>query len=198
MHPIILHRSPYSSFQNSTCWLILETWLWISKFNGKALLHCCPSLSEVARGRWLPSPDSVPDHGGVIPRLSVPDFVSQALENNQSCETKPGTGSLGSGLSVNYVRAYVIYCAWDQSYNACESEIVSKCVCLTQNAWELAALGIPHNNQNCTSYSLIPRNHVSLSFANDNPASNKSLQVGQPHSHTCAKLLSLTASSKSC
>ena len=52
-----------------------------------------------------------PDHGGVIPRLSDPDFVSQALENNQSCETKSGTGSLGSRLSVNYVRAYVIYCA---------------------------------------------------------------------------------------
>ena len=28
----------------------------------------------------------------------------------------------------------------DRGYNACESEIVSKCMCLTQNAWELAPL----------------------------------------------------------
>ena len=47
-----------------------------------------------------------------IPRLSVPDFVSQLWRIiGAARQIKSGTESLGSRLSVNYVRAYVIYCA---------------------------------------------------------------------------------------
>ena len=71
------------------------------------------SIQVVSRRVWL-------RETSLVPRLSVPDFVSQlwrktkaaknqscgfclaALEKNQSCETKPGTESLGTRLTRDY------------------------------------------------------------------------------------------------
>ena len=72
-------------------------------------------------------------------------------------------------LNHDTVIAYVIYCmlgAWDRGYNACESDIVSKCVCLMQNAWVgSCALLVCSLCLISISYSCLQPNHLTLSIS---------------------------------
>lgn len=78
--PIVLHCSPLISFQNSTCWFILETWFWSSTCDSTAILDL--PYAELCVETIIKSADYV--------LLSILVFVTKCMHLTQNvCELAP-------------------------------------------------------------------------------------------------------------